>query len=316
MRNTRWKLDNQAGWEKVRELALGHLEGMERLERKVLRKGKPGAIHHFRTTSRRLDQSLELLLPAKSARRSQRKISWARKALSKGRNLDVLIRRAEKALIETRGTRRKTWEAILEYLIEQRESAYARGAAKLKALRFRSAAERLRVSLDNARGGEAEFGNLQQAMEREIRRVWTAFEGARAGASEASPDETGHPLRIAAKRLRYLLEIAQALEAPGTGEGLRALRSLQDRLGAWHDCEIEQAIFTKMTARRGFIEGHRDVAAESLRILAETRRSASRLLRDAVPASRGAPLAPVEACVRSLLPTSRKRRVKRGHGAR
>lgn len=306
MRNTHWKVDNRAGWEKVRELALGHLEEMERLERRVLRKGKPGVIHHFRTTSRRLDQSLELLLPAKSARRSQKEVSRARKALSKVRNLDVLIRMAEKAVTETRGTRRKTWEAILEYLVEQRERAYAGGVAKLKASDFRSTARRLRARIEDARG-EAESTSLQQTMKREIRRAWAAFDAARAGASEAPRDETAHPLRIAAKRLRYLMEIAQALDAPGTEEGLRALRSLQDQLGAWHDCEIEGQTLTEMAARRGFVRKHLDLAAEALSILAENRRVASKLLRDVAPASQGGSLAPVEALIRGLAPAKRKR---------
>lgn len=46
-----------------------------------------------------------------------------------------------------------------------------------------------------------------------------------------------HDLRIAAKRLRYVLEIARPALGPGTTDGVRTAKSLQSLLGDIHDCD-------------------------------------------------------------------------------
>jgi len=46
-----------------------------------------------------------------------------------------------------------------------------------------------------------------------------------------------HDLRIAAKRLRYVLEIARPALGPGAADGLRTAKALQGLLGDIHDCD-------------------------------------------------------------------------------
>ena len=46
-----------------------------------------------------------------------------------------------------------------------------------------------------------------------------------------------HDLRIAAKRLRYVLEIARPALGPGATDGLRTAKALQGLLGDIHDCD-------------------------------------------------------------------------------
>jgi len=46
-----------------------------------------------------------------------------------------------------------------------------------------------------------------------------------------------HDLRIAAKRLRYVLEIARPALGPGAGDGVRTAKALQGLLGDIHDCD-------------------------------------------------------------------------------
>jgi hypothetical protein len=46
-----------------------------------------------------------------------------------------------------------------------------------------------------------------------------------------------HDLRIAAKRLRYVLEITRPALGPGASEGVRTAKALQGLLGDIHDCD-------------------------------------------------------------------------------
>jgi len=63
--------------------------------------------------------------------------------------------------------------------------------------------------------------------------------------------ERHHELRIAAKRLRYALELFLPLDGGGLKPALKAARSLQQALGDLHDCDVWIAWLP------GFIEAER-----------------------------------------------------------
>ena len=46
-----------------------------------------------------------------------------------------------------------------------------------------------------------------------------------------------HDMRIAAKRVRYVLELGEPVLGPDAGRGAKRARSLQDVLGEIHDCD-------------------------------------------------------------------------------
>jgi len=50
--------------------------------------------------------------------------------------------------------------------------------------------------------------------------------------------EALHDMRIAAKRLRYVLEIAEPALGPAAPGGAKTARRLQDLLGEIHDCDV------------------------------------------------------------------------------
>ncbi|MDQ3740404.1 MAG: CHAD domain-containing protein [Actinomycetota bacterium] len=54
------------------------------------------------------------------------------------------------------------------------------------------------------------------------------------------PDEVEalHDMRIAAKRLRYVLEVTEPCFGPYAPEGRRRTKELQDLLGEIHDCDV------------------------------------------------------------------------------
>lgn len=57
-------------------------------------------------------------------------------------------------------------------------------------------------------------------------------------ALEPSAAKTQHDMRIAAKRLRYVLEIVGPCFGPEAGAAREAARRLQDVLGEIHDCDV------------------------------------------------------------------------------
>ena len=50
--------------------------------------------------------------------------------------------------------------------------------------------------------------------------------------------EALHDMRIAAKRLRYVLELTAPLFGPGAEQGAKRAKKLQDLLGEIHDCDV------------------------------------------------------------------------------
>ena len=83
---------------------------------------------------------------------------------------------------------------------------------------------------------------LQVASER----IWKAYkkvlqEGNAIIADPATPAEKLHQLRITCKKLRYLLELFRSLYPPkAIAKLIGALKQLQDNLGDFNDCEVQQ----------------------------------------------------------------------------
>jgi CHAD domain-containing protein len=87
------------------------------------------------------------------------------------------------------------------------------------------------------------------------------------------PDEVEalHDMRIAAKRLRYLLEVMEPALGPGAGRGAKRAREVQDLLGELHDCDVMlPRVQARMDALGG---GPGDPAYRALAVLAADIRS-------------------------------------------
>lgn len=282
-----WK-DDAAAWDTARAIALRHLDKMMRLEPKVLRGEKPRAIHDFRVASRRLQQAFDLLCPADPPHdllRLRHRVSRSRKALSAVRNYDAFIRRANRKLARKRLPQKETWEAIRDYLVKRRTKAHARAAAKIGKLNLSQVYLRLGAAIEadatlNTSGHSPSLGegSFRQKLLQELEHAWNAFESASNKARGTSDAALLHPLRIAAKQLRYLIEIVHEFETPRSGKALQILRDLQDRLGEWHDLEVEEQILAKMAGRSRFVRHHLAIASSLLRQIAQNRKSTARLM--------------------------------------
>ena len=58
-------------------------------------------------------------------------------------------------------------------------------------------------------------------------------------AGDPAEVEALHDMRIAAKRLRYILEITHPCFGPGAAAAIKPIKQLQDVLGEIHDCDVQ-----------------------------------------------------------------------------
>jgi CHAD domain-containing protein len=275
-------------WRRVRELALRQLDRFMSLEPKVLRGDDPDAIHDIRVASRRLQQIVDLLYPPPAQgeiRKLRRKIRRCRRALSEVRNCDVQLQRVTKLLAAKGTARRESWEAVRHYLRQRRSETYAKALRKLSKVNLAVFYVRLKgyLVVDGARNPAGQAGRRiempddlapEQFYERvgqALEGVWQAFE-AQVELSHHDPRAAVlHGVRIAAKRLRYLIEVFRDFDVPGSAKTLTWLRGLQQHLGNWHDLEVLEQMMIAMVARPEFLQDHLDLAMGVERLILRNR---------------------------------------------
>jgi CHAD domain-containing protein len=115
---------------------------------------------------------------------------------------------------------------------------------------------------------DAPFRDNAQKMARvRIDEVW------RLGARSRDPQEKEalHDMRIAAKRLRYLLEITEPCFGRPAKKGAKIARGLQDLLGEIHDCDV-MSERVRARAEAVAVDDERYVGLEALATYMEARR--------------------------------------------
>jgi hypothetical protein len=92
-----------------------------------------------------------------------------------------------------------------------------------------------------------------------------------------------HELRIAAKRVRYLFEIISEM---GYGDATRALawlRTLQDRIGDWHDLESLEQEIIGIVSEHDFLKAHLLESSRMLQVAAHLQKKKERLVAKVFP---------------------------------
>ena len=273
-----------APWKKVRKLALRQLDRFMSLEPKVLRGDDPDSIHDLRVASRRLQQVLDLLYPPPrpaEIRRLRRKIRRSRGALGEVRNCDVQLQHVERILARKRAARRQAWEAVRHYLLQRRSESFDKAMRKLSKINLAIFYVHLKDHLvPNGTGPHTHQDSREAALTPEefqtrlaqsLERVWQRFETQVAHSQRDASMGVIHSVRIAAKRLRYLIEVIHAFDVPGSDRALAWLRSLQEHLGNWHDREVLEQMMIEMVARPDFLRDQLETALEVERLILRNR---------------------------------------------
>jgi CHAD domain-containing protein len=273
-------------WDKVRELALRQLDRFLSLEPKVLADESPEAIHSLRVASRRLQQVLDLLYPAPrpaEIRRLRRKIRRCRRALGELRNCDVLLARVEKSLARKRTARRGSWVALQHYLVERRAQTFEKAIRKLSRVNLGTLYVRLRgwLSVNGATPSLNHHAsllpqtqvpeNFGDRIAQDLGRFWQAFETQVAQSHHDSSPSRIHGVRIASKRLRYLVEVIHAFAVQGSADAVAWLRALQNALGEWNDLEVLERTMIEMVARPQFLRDQLEEAIGVERLILRVR---------------------------------------------
>ena len=274
------------GWNRVLEIARRRLNQFVTLEPKVLQGNAPEAIHDFRVASRRLQQVLDLLYSTprpNRIRKLRRAIQRARRTFSTVRNCDVLIQRVEGSLGRKRAGQRESWRAFKDYLEKRRSESFQEAVGKLSELNLSAFYVRLRdclnatpkprgnapvaISEDSQPGTGVEIGQFQAQVVRALQESWETLEAQVSNSQIEDEPRSLHPARIAAKRLRYLIEVIHEFGVPDTDKILARLRRLQQHLGDWHDLEVMEQMMAEMLARPAFLRRNIELAMRIERLM-------------------------------------------------
>ncbi|MFP5260961.1 MAG: CHAD domain-containing protein [Blastocatellia bacterium] len=266
------------------------LETLQAHHRAVLETDDPDAIHKMRVTTRRLQASLDLLEHELRAHKIKRRLRRWRRMLSLVRNYDVFLALIDKEAAAHRPSKREQYELVKAILHKRRERRAARVRQYMRKLNVGRIASKLGVALsappevvieqvaadpaDPVKEHIAEpeagkrfaidesrvAGHMAERLEQRL----AEFQALAAQSHPSTNASDLHQLRIAAKRVRYLLEIISDLGYGDASRALGWLRTLQDRIGDWHDLEALEEEIIDIVSRKRFMKEH---LAESSRML-------------------------------------------------
>jgi CHAD domain-containing protein len=260
------------------EIITTQLAALRDYHRAVIETGSVDAVHKMRVTTRRLQASLDLLEREMKVRKFKRRLrSWRRK-LSTVRNYDVFLELIEREAALKRKTRRAQLELVKAILQDRRVRREVKVTQFLQQININAIGAGLGLvavsRVASAGGGSSGDGSFKEAVdvidttnfvderkvaayaaERLDQRL-AEFQTLAAQSLPTNDPSELHQLRIAAKRIRYLLETVTQM---GLGEATRALvwlRTLQDRIGDWHDLVALEEEIVLIVSSREFLKQH------------------------------------------------------------
>ena len=220
------------------------------------------AIHKMRVTTRRLQASLDLIKfkdDSAGIGDIRKELRTLRRMLSEVRNYDVFL-----ILLDKEASNRKTiqepFESLKAELLKRRSAKSDEIKSFLKKTSIKKIAKKLRLNYKNPEMASLDYIADEQRIAlhtgNRLEKRLIEFQELAENIEPTNHPEELHQLRIAAKRLRYLLEIAADMGYGQSVTALNWLRSLQDRIGDWHDLEAMETEVIKIVAHRKFVKSH------------------------------------------------------------
>jgi CHAD domain-containing protein len=203
--------------------------------------GKDTGVHQARVASRRLREAVPVLtegLHGSKRGKATRKIRRLTQALGSVRELDVTLGLIDE-LADRPGVARSALAAVRASVIEERERRRKMMNERLETVNLEKLSRRLtsvRAALLNPTPDHNWRGVLAARIARRARRLDKAIDAA----GQIYAPEALHRVRIAAKKLRYALEIAHESAGAPCAATLRTIKRVQDTLGRLHDLQILQ----------------------------------------------------------------------------
>lgn len=229
------------------------LKRLEALRREIegIRHGEDiEHVHRMRVASRRLRAAFQLFqecLPQDRVKEWRRRIRQITRALGAARDADVQIEFLQAFLqqMDDEVSRCKPGvRRILLRLRQARESLQERVERALDRLESSGVLSEMEHHLQN-RLARARLLNLPMGTsavytraEESITERLTEFLTFEPYVYQPQRIEDLHEMRIAAKRLRYTLEIFAPLYGKRLDKPLKIIKEIQERLGSMHDCDV------------------------------------------------------------------------------
>jgi len=215
--------------------------------------GDDTGVHQARVASRRLREGLPVLaIGLKRGRKAERKIRRLTRALGTVREMDVTMQVLDE-LARRPKIPRDALEDVRGHVIAERERRREIMLERLSDLNTAKLMRRLdEVAVDSTVGDPVVW---REALATRIGRRSKRFAAAIHEAGQIYVPERLHEVRIATKKLRYVLELAQDAGIRSARPLVRALKRLQETLGRLNDLHVIQghvaAVQLKPPARQG-----------------------------------------------------------------
>ncbi|HZS45709.1 MAG TPA: CHAD domain-containing protein [Blastocatellia bacterium] len=274
------------------QLLLDRVERFSSMALQVLRDGDSDAIHHMRVYSRRVQSALEVLPKELDVRTRplRRQLSRIRRSLNKVRDFDVFLKIVKKRPATAKN--KEAYDLLCDHFSKERERVLERMRERLENLGVREFPSKfisaitdpdssLIVDGTSLRVELASVARDDKAFERAIENIeehWRTVRGFISNASTFSESERLHALRIAIKRLRYIVELAAQMSDVRARTAISRLKSLQASIGEWHDLEVLETRIIKIIARPDFIANELDNCRVLHNLIAQLRRRKLRVL--------------------------------------
>ena len=228
--------------------------------------GEVEPLHQTRVATRRLREWLPLCaceVPRALARRARRRLRRVGRALGGVRELDVSIETVTR-LIADGHVEAGVGRRLEQYLRDERDTRRERMVRRLTSVNTpkleRDLADVARV-LGMRQQTDAWAQLLAVRIERREQRVQKVVRDA--GAMYIS--DRIHAVRIAAKKLRYSLELADETGEARTRKAVREIKVVQEILGRLHDLEVLGVLIQDLTLS-GAVTGSFGIQLETLRL--------------------------------------------------
>ena len=208
--------------------------------------GSDTGVHQARVASRRLREALPVLaVGVKGASKARRRVRRVTRALGTAREMDVAVLLLDE-LARRPGVPRDALEDVRAHVLVERERRRAAMLARLQRLNSAKLSRKLAaVSLASGAPADSRWRDVLAAR---IRTRAQRLAAAVASAGQMYAPERLHAVRIAAKKLRYTLELAAESRAASTGTHVRVLKRLQDVLGRLNDLHVMQQHVARVQA--------------------------------------------------------------------
>ena len=244
---------------------LEHLDGVRRGE-------DIEAVHDMRVGSRRLVAAMRVFagcFPEREYRALLREARRITRLLGAVRDLDVLIEHYEEELAGAEGARRLGIGYLLALRQRERERArkpMLRGLRRLERGRFadrlrdylRQEADKYRVGLVPIPLHEPDAGGsepFRQAAPRLLEERLNTLYGFEQYTGNAEAVEELHEMRIAAKWLRYTMELFAPAYADELKKSIGTAKKLQELLGDLHDSDVRLDLLRATLGARLKVKG-------------------------------------------------------------